>query len=166
MIPSRTLPENVSPNSGVGVPVPRYRPGNRNRRGCRRPAFATSPAEVALGDEGAQEGDQHLLAHAEGLPERGGRERGRGPTDEGQEALAQRIGRRAVLHDEAGRVVGHAQAQSPRGWTGGRAMLDPKLERAFGAQAVEVGLVSPKACRSLEPRSAWPSTPPAGALRV
>jgi hypothetical protein len=46
---------------------------------------------VTLGDQGAQEIDEHLLADADGVPERSGRKRRRGAADESQEALAQRI---------------------------------------------------------------------------
>ena len=93
-----------------------------------------------------------------------------GAADEREGAVAEGIGRGRVVADEArpqgGARVVHAQLQAQRRRTGRGAVLDAELERGVGPRRRRYRLVSPKACRSLEPRRPWPATPPAGALRV
>jgi hypothetical protein len=92
--------------------------------------------------------EERLLADAEGRPEGVGRDGGRGAPDERERPLAERIGRRGVVADKAGRQPGlgvldvEPEAQRRRARRG--PVLDAELERGVGADAtqVEIGVAA------------------------
>lgn len=123
------------------VPVPRDRGGTGNG-GCDEPALATCATKHAVGGEPMQEGEEGLLAHAEGRARGVARQRGGSVAEEREGPLTKGIGRNAVIAHEPRpephvRVVGaEVQAQWRRAGRG--PMLDAQFERASAAEATEI----------------------------
>ena len=85
-----------------------------------------------------QEGEQRLLAHAEGGPEGVRGQRRHGVPQEGEHALAQRILGRRLVADKAGALGVDAQAEAQGRRTGGGAVLDAELEEPVAGEAAEI----------------------------